>query len=200
MPKQTFFNLPQEKRQSIEKAALEEFAAYGFDNAVLNRIVAESRIAKGSFYQYFEDMKDLYFHLIDTVVSRKMAAKEPVLSQSHKHSFVDNLEELFRLGLKFADEDPKFYMLGEDFTTKKPDFVREFIQKYAPLAQDVYGNLLASAGDRGELREDIDMQVTKTFLNALINQTTVVLISQPKETRDHVIRQLIAFIERAVLK
>jgi len=57
MPKQTFFNLSPDKRGTIEQAALDEFTAYGFDNSNMNRIVAQSRIAKGSFYQYFEDKK-----------------------------------------------------------------------------------------------------------------------------------------------
>ena len=200
MPKQTFFNLPQGKRQMIERVALDEFAEYGFDNSNMNRIVAESKIAKGSFYQYFEDKKDLYFHLMDTVVTRKMATMEPILNHYWKHSFTHNLEELFRLGLEFADSDPKLYLLGDDFATKKPEFVQEFMEKYMPVAQDIYGNLLETARKREELREDIDLRLTKAFINALVNQMTMGLISQPKETRDYVIHQLLRFIERAVLR
>ena len=200
MPKQTFFNLPDEKRRMIEKAAMEEFAEYGFDNSNMNRIVAESNISKGSFYQYFEDKRDLYFHLIDTVVARKMKVLEPVLNHYQQYSFTHNLEELFRLGLKFADSDPKLYRLGEDFTSKKPELIEEFLNKYSPVAQDVYGSLLENARGRGELRDDIDIPLTKSFINAMVNQTTLGLVSQPKKIRDHVINQLLVFIKRAVLR
>ena len=49
MPKKTFLNLPDEKRQTIINAAIEEFAEYGLENASTNRIVANSGISKGSF-------------------------------------------------------------------------------------------------------------------------------------------------------
>ncbi|MBK7453960.1 MAG: TetR/AcrR family transcriptional regulator [Anaerolineales bacterium] len=60
MPKQTFLNLPEEKRNFIINAAADEFAEYGFEAASINRIVANSKISKGSFYQYFEDKADVF--------------------------------------------------------------------------------------------------------------------------------------------
>ena len=59
MPKITFFNLPDEKRQLILDIAIDEFAENDFANVSISRIVARAGIAKGSFYQYFEDKDDL---------------------------------------------------------------------------------------------------------------------------------------------
>ena len=67
MPKQTFFNLPAEKREIIMNAAIEEFADYGLENASTNRIVKNSGIAKGSFYQYFEDKQDVFMHMLAVI-------------------------------------------------------------------------------------------------------------------------------------
>jgi AcrR family transcriptional regulator len=39
MPKDTFLNLPEEKRAHIERVAMEEFADHGYDNASITRIV-----------------------------------------------------------------------------------------------------------------------------------------------------------------
>ena len=72
MPKQTFFNLPEEKRETIINAAVEEFAEYGLENASTNRIVKNSGIAKGSFYQYFEDKQDVFMHLLSVVEHKEM--------------------------------------------------------------------------------------------------------------------------------
>ena len=63
MPKDTFFNLPEEKRQKIVEAAMLEFENNSFDSASINQIISVAQISKGSFYQYFEDKKDLYMHL-----------------------------------------------------------------------------------------------------------------------------------------
>lgn len=71
MPKQTFHNLPEEKRQNIISAAIEEFAEYGLENASTNRIVENSGISKGSFYQYFEDKQDVFMHLLRVLEQEK---------------------------------------------------------------------------------------------------------------------------------
>ncbi len=73
MPKQTFFNLPQEKRDTIINAAVDEFAEYGLVNASTNRIVKNSGIAKGSFYQYFEDKEDVFKYLLSMIEQMEMA-------------------------------------------------------------------------------------------------------------------------------
>ena len=202
MPKQTFFNLSPDKRGTIEQAALDEFTAYGFDNSNMNRIVAQSRIAKGSFYQYFEDKKDLYFHLVDTLATRKMKSLEPILGAYAQNTFAHNIEEIFRIGLEFADSNPKYYLLGEDFAGKDANLTKEFFQKYSPVGIDIYGKLLERARELGELRGDADIALTSSFINTLINHTSVGLISQTvsKERRNYVIAELLRFIERAVLK
>lgn len=62
VPKQTFFNLPEEKRERLLKAAYREFSRVSLDEASINVIIHESDISRGSFYQYFEDKEDLYFY------------------------------------------------------------------------------------------------------------------------------------------
>ena len=75
MPKPTFFNLKEAKRKKIEIVAIKEFAERGFHGARLNNIVQEAGIAKGSFYQYFSDLEDLYTHLIVTLTRKKMGQR-----------------------------------------------------------------------------------------------------------------------------
>ena len=58
MPKQTFFNLPEDKRENLINIAIEEFAENDYQTASISRIVANAGIAKGSFYQYFENKED----------------------------------------------------------------------------------------------------------------------------------------------
>jgi TetR/AcrR family transcriptional regulator len=65
MPKPTFFNLTDDKRQRLIDLAIEEFAENDYDLASISKIVAQAGIAKGSFYQYFEDKKDLYQYLLE---------------------------------------------------------------------------------------------------------------------------------------
>ena len=72
MPKQTFLNLPEEKRQRFIDTAIEEFALNDYQNASITTMVKKMGIAKGSVYQYFENKKDLYYYLIEYVGEKKL--------------------------------------------------------------------------------------------------------------------------------
>ena len=65
MPNDTFNNLPIEKRRHIENMAINEFSTKPYEIASISNIVRKSNIAKGSFYQYFDDKKALYRYLVE---------------------------------------------------------------------------------------------------------------------------------------
>lgn len=64
MPTTTFFNLPAEKRERLIQGAMEEFVKVPVNKASVSNIILNADISRGSFYQYFEDINDLYFYLI----------------------------------------------------------------------------------------------------------------------------------------
>ncbi len=64
MIKKTFYNLPEEKRQRVTNAIVDEFANAEDDKVSINRIVQKANISRGSFYQYFDDKLDLVEVLI----------------------------------------------------------------------------------------------------------------------------------------
>jgi AcrR family transcriptional regulator len=72
MPKDTFINLPDEKRERIMDIALEEFSENAYDSASISKIVKKADIAKGSFYQYFESKKHFYQYLIELSSEEKI--------------------------------------------------------------------------------------------------------------------------------
>lgn len=61
MPKQTFINLPENKKEKIMEAARKEFSRVSFYEASISNIIKEAGISRGSFYQYFEDKEDAFF-------------------------------------------------------------------------------------------------------------------------------------------
>ncbi|RSU05029.1 hypothetical protein CBF31_03155 [Vagococcus fessus] len=67
MPKETFFNLPIEKKNIVLDSALKEFSKASIHEASVANIVRDSQISRGSFYKYFEDIEDLYHYLYHTV-------------------------------------------------------------------------------------------------------------------------------------
>ena len=77
MPSKTFLNLSQEKKNKILKAANKEFARVPIEQASIKNIVEEAGIARGSFYQYFEDKEDLF----DYMMKLKMGNMENKLNK-----------------------------------------------------------------------------------------------------------------------
>lgn len=74
MPTRTFFDLPAERRARLVEEAVFEFSERAYAEASLSQIAQRSRIAKGSFYQYFADKLDLYRWLVTEEAPRHKRA------------------------------------------------------------------------------------------------------------------------------
>ncbi|MEA2021784.1 MAG: TetR/AcrR family transcriptional regulator, partial [Candidatus Caldatribacteriota bacterium] len=88
MPRQTFFNLPEEKRNKIINISLLEFAQHSYRAASVSRIVEKASIAKGSMYQYFKNKKGLYLYLIDFTTDRKLSYLDRHLDSSIEDFYI----------------------------------------------------------------------------------------------------------------
>ena len=157
MPKKTFFNLSEDKRQHIERIAMDEFAKFGYEQASINRIVIASGIAKGSFYQYFEDKGDLFERVMTVVGLMKMDYLSPVLQNPADHDFFTFLEELYRSGLAFAKNHPKAARISfEVYKNKSNPFFENIYRESRKQGMAFYVPLIDRAIERGEINPKID--------------------------------------------
>jgi AcrR family transcriptional regulator len=168
MPKDTFFNLPEEKRTSICEVALDEFAKYSFTQASINRMVAKSGIAKGSFYQYFEDKRDLFLYLVRLANEEKMSYISPLIHNPEKHDFFALLREMFAAGIRFAAEHPRLAEISKKvLANKDAPIYREIMAGNLPAAYEFYETFLENAIARGEIRADIDLKMFSYLIASL---------------------------------
>lgn len=110
MPTTTFFALPEERRERLVREAIAEFSDHPYAEASLSQIAQRTNIAKGSFYQYFEDKLDLYRWLLTEEVPR------------HKRKFIGaarvagdfwaDFETLIERGMAFLVEHPRLARLS----------------------------------------------------------------------------------------
>lgn len=123
MPKQTFFNLSEEKKQTLIQAGKNEFSRVSLAEASIANIVKEAKIPRGSFYQYFYDKEDLYFYLLTEMAKERRA--EFILSlKKHNGDIFNSLTELFHLMIVEMENDSlrKFYrnvFLNMNYKTEK---------------------------------------------------------------------------------
>lgn len=78
MARPRFHRLPATQQDAIVDAALEEFAAHGFRDASLNRIIEAAGLSKGSMYYYFDGKEALYAHVIRLQLERLFEDSGPM--------------------------------------------------------------------------------------------------------------------------
>jgi len=78
MVRPRFARLPPAQQDAILRAALDEFAAHGFHDASLNRVIDAAGISKGSMYYYFDGKEDLFAHVVRVEFERLLAVVDPI--------------------------------------------------------------------------------------------------------------------------
>jgi len=173
MPKSTFFNLPEEKRAAICRVGIAEFARYSYDSASINRIIASAGIAKGSFYQYFEDKRDLFLYLWELVSLEKASYIAPVMQNPEQHDIFTLLKELYISGIRFAEERPEYAEMGNRLLRDKSTAIyQEVISNSMPIAYVFFETLLNRAIARDEVKAGIDVKMF-AFMIASMNALVV---------------------------
>jgi AcrR family transcriptional regulator len=80
MPRPTWDNLDQRRRERVLHAAMAEFGRRGYSGGSLNVIAREADVAKGSLFQYFEDKFDFFAHVAEQTSLTVYAAMAPNLT------------------------------------------------------------------------------------------------------------------------
>ena len=149
MPKQTFYNLSKEKRNVIVDAAVNEFADYGFEGASINRIVANSGISKGSFYQYFEDKMDVFKSLIDVLSNEKMEYYKGKHPPSANMDTFEYFRWMVKTGSEFNSSYPRLVQAVSRVLLAEGLYYGKDFAEYRKLATDGISMMIKQAVENG---------------------------------------------------
>ncbi|MFW6000954.1 MAG: TetR/AcrR family transcriptional regulator [Halanaerobium sp.] len=165
MPKQTFFNLSEEKQQRILAAGKEEFAANPYLKTSINRIIERADISKGSFYQYFDNKKDLYKYIIDRASEKKMKFLNQKINDYHELSFFELLRELFVASIQFKNAYPELSEIGDQLLSGANEVLKkEIYAESKPKSNEFFENIIQKGIEKGELDPNIDIKFTAYML------------------------------------
>jgi AcrR family transcriptional regulator len=87
MPKQTFFHLSNDKKDTLIHAAKQEFSRVPLHEASIANIIKSAGIPRGSFYQYFEDKEDLFYYLLNQLAEKNNQRFISVLNEKNGDLF-----------------------------------------------------------------------------------------------------------------
>lgn len=166
MPRDTFFNLPADKRQRIIDAAVEEFGSHPYARATLDRIVAAAGVSKGSMYQYFEGKADLYTWLLTGHVRQEKLAALSDMAPPAGSSIWEVLEHMCLAGLRFTVARPELTRLAFRFMRERdPDpAIKAVVDAREEAASAFMQDLLEGAQRAGEVRADAHLGVANALL------------------------------------
>jgi len=104
MPSQTFFNLPKTKQNIIIEASLNEFKRVLLKDASINKIIANANISRGSFYNYFTDINDIYFYALNKYKAKLNTLKEKKSTEKNGN-LIETTKVLFDEIVNYCLED-----------------------------------------------------------------------------------------------
>lgn len=178
MPKPTFLNLPDAKRDRITELALDEFSTHPYRQASLSRIVARAGIAKGSMYQYFENKLDLYRWLVTDELERRRSewlesdVPRPDNTSNDGGLFAD-IEQLVLTRVGFMLAHPRLARLAA--SAMEPTTDEELRELHGALRREQIESLaqrIRTARSTGEVRSDLDPRTVAHLIEALIIRGT----------------------------
>jgi len=194
MPKQTFQNLPEDKKRKILEAAKNEFSRVSVTEASINNIVTEANIARGSFYQYFENKEDLLLFMVNE-------ASEEVKKMVEKK--IKEKGDIFETFIFFYDKIIKTCKDNKNQKFYKTVFTNLRANDNIILGkakEEIYDSILKNT-DTSKFKNKEDLNIIIDMLNAITRWTIIqtVTSNNPSDIRNKYIKQ-IEYIKRGILK
>lgn len=169
MPKDTFFNLPNEKRDRIIRTAIKEFSKMHYMKVTIDSIVNGARISKGSFYQYFEDKDDIYKYVVNQIGDKKKQALDDMKGKKEQLQFKEYVIELLKVAQNFERKDLELQKLKEKFINECPQEVRkEVLKNEIPKSYKLFEDVITSYINKGELREDLNVKISAYMITSCL--------------------------------
>lgn len=184
MPKQTFFNLPEEKREKIVNAAVEEFAEYGLENASTNRIVENSGISKGSFYQYFEDKQDVFMHFLNVIEQTKVEFFKDKRPPNGNMDTFQYFRWMVKTGMDFGLAHPRMVQAAWRVLLGEGLYYGKNFDGYRQKTTQALAMMIKQAIERGEVDPSVDVELAVMIMETWSNAITTYFLTEGAKQKD----------------
>jgi len=202
MVRPRFAKLPASQQQSIVQAALGEFAAHGFHDASLNRMIEAAGISKGSLYYYFDGKEDLFAYVAQAGLGGLIAEVGPLpdLGAGDADAFWSVVEGYYLKLARALLASPQLAALLRSWSaaSKSPEFQRitgEMEEASVPWVVQA----LAVAHRVGAVRDDVPDSLLMAAVMGMGEAMDFWLMSQPldDDALPGLIASIVGMIRRA---
>ena len=181
MPKKTFNNLPEEKREHILDVAAKLFVQKGFHSTDIDQIARAAGVAKGSIYNYFQSKDDLYIHVCRHYFERAREAMwgevEPdwTIYQQVEHIFRQHIP---RVGFP---EGTQLYLNLTGSGMQR--FADELSYEWDKYGSTYLKRALKNGIDKGIVRSDVNINLAAFLIHSMYLNFLTPLVSRHFEIR-----------------
>ncbi|MBR0261781.1 MAG: TetR/AcrR family transcriptional regulator [Selenomonadaceae bacterium] len=155
-------------RQTILKAAAQQFELHGFANTSIAVIMQAARLGVGTFYNYFSSKEEVLLTLAKNL--RKRVEKSIEAAGKINQSSPELLELCCLCTAKLIDENrfilPLFISASEH--SDKPE---QIPQSLSPGFRELFEEIILRGQERGEFRSDVPPNIISEMVHS-IYQTT----------------------------
>jgi len=203
MVRPRFTKLPAHQQQAIVQAALDEFAAHGFHDSSLNRVIEAAGISKGSLYYYFDGKEDLFAYVAQAGLGGLIAEVGPLpdLGAGDADTFWSVVEEYYLRLARALLASPQLAALLRNWSaaSKSPEFQRvtgEMEEASVPWIVQA----LAVGHRVGAVRDDVPDSLLMAAVLGMGEAMDFWLMSQPLDdgALPGVIASIVGMLRRAV--
>jgi len=184
MPKTTFHNLPEKKRNNIIDAAIDEFADYGLENASTNRIVENSGISKGSFYQYFEDKQDVFMYLLSVLEQEKTKYFNDMRPPGNHMDTFQYFRWVIKEGMKFNSAYPRMVNSMSRVLFSEGMYYGNNFVEYRRKTTEGLQMMIEQAIARGEVDSSVDVELAVMVMETWSNAISTYILNEGMKQKD----------------
>ncbi|TGE31422.1 TetR/AcrR family transcriptional regulator [Desulfosporosinus sp. Sb-LF] len=179
-----------DKEKAIFQAAMQIFAAEGFERATMDHIAQQAKVAKGTLFYRYKSKEDLFVSMIQSAVNQFLDTARAAITEIKEP--IARLKKTIEIQTQLSFEYPEFAKLLLSEVWGKQDRQREFravLQTYLTFLEEI----IHTGIDAGEIRPtDPTLLASSIFgmtaaasLHILLSEKPVDLTQTVAEIQDY---------------
>ncbi|MGE2723138.1 TetR/AcrR family transcriptional regulator [Mycolicibacterium pulveris] len=180
--------MPPERRRRLVDVAAAEFAAAGYEDASLNRIIERCGMSKSSFYYVLSSKAELFDFVIGELVDSVAAhIAVPRPEQFRTDAFWERLEKLFAELVDVSRQHQEFLTLGRMFYSAAPAAAKAVVNDTLTAVHTWVADVLQVGRRFQAVRDDLpeELQIALVFrVLQVFDEWTVAHYEQIAQTEE----------------
>jgi AcrR family transcriptional regulator len=165
----TFRRLDPDRQQAVIAAILTEAGERGPADLNIKQVAARAGVSVGSLYQYFGSRAKLLefgVELVTRSVTGLFASYQPMLAEM---PLAEGLAAYLAGGLEWAETEAGLVrFFAKAAYQGDPVLEEQVVRPMGTVLREMVTGMLSAAGERGDLRGDLDLPAVERIVNALL--------------------------------